>query len=57
MKDDTIQQILKTRTQFLEQDLEMIEAKKKRLAEAEAKVILSLIAQREQLLAIQEQDE
>ena len=57
MKDDTIQQILKTRTQFLEQDLEMIEAKKKRLAEAEAKVILSLIAQREQLLAKQEQDE
>lgn len=57
MKDDTIQQILKTRTQFLEQDLEMIEAKKKRLAEAEAKVILSLIAQREQLLALQEQDE
>lgn len=57
MKDDTIQQILKTRTQFLEQDLEMIEAKKQRLAEDEAKIILSLIAQREQLLAIQEQDE
>lgn len=57
MKDDTIQQILKTRTQFLEQDLEMIEAKKRKLEEAEAKVILSLIAQREQLLAIQEQDE
>jgi len=35
----------------------MVEAQKARLAQAEASIILKLIAQREQLLALQEQDE
>lgn len=57
MKNYSIKQILEDRAKYLKQDLEMIEAKKKRLAEEQASIILKLIAQREQLLALKEQDE
>ena len=50
-------QILEARKHDLQQDLKMVEAQKARLAQAEASIILKLIAQREQLLALQEQDE
>jgi hypothetical protein len=41
----------------IQQDLEMIEAKKERLDNDRAALIIKLIAQREQLLALKEQDE
>ena len=43
--------------QHLRQDLDMIEAKKERLESDRNQLILKLIAQREQLLALKEQDE
>jgi hypothetical protein len=43
--------------QHLRQDLDMIEAKKERLESARNSLILKLIAQREQLLSLKEQDE
>jgi hypothetical protein len=43
--------------QHLRQDLDMIEAKKERLESDRNSLILKLIAQREQLLALKEQDE
>jgi hypothetical protein len=43
--------------QHLRQDLDMIEAKKERLDNDRNHLILKLIAQREQLLALNEQDE
>ena len=59
MKDDKVSQVqlLEIRRQNLQQDLDMIEAKKKRLNEEGAVILLKLIAQREQLLALKEQDE
>ena len=51
------EQILEVRMQHLRQDLDMIEAKKERLESDRNKLILKLIAQREQLLSLQEQDE
>ena len=51
------EQILEVRMQHLRQDLDMIEAKKERLESARNSLILKLIAQREQLLALKEQDE
>lgn len=59
MKDDKVSQVqlLEIRRQNLQQDLDMIEAQKKRLNEEGAVILLKLIAQREQLLALKEQDE
>jgi hypothetical protein len=51
------EQILEVRMQHLRQDLDMIEAKKERLESDRNSLILKLIAQREQLLALKEQDE
>lgn len=51
------EQILEVRMQHLRQDLDMIEAKKERLESDRNQLILKLIAQREQLLALKEQDE
>ena len=59
MKDDksSIESILKTRAQYLQEDLKMLENKKQKLLDAEAAIIIKLIEQREQLLSLQEQDE
>ena len=51
------EQILEVRMQHLRQDLDMIEAKRERLESDRNSLILKLIAQREQLLALKEQDE
>ena len=51
------EQILEVRMQHLRQDLDMIEAKKERLESDRNSLILKLIAQREQSLALKEQDE
>lgn len=51
------EQILEVRMQHLRQDLDMIEAKKERLESDRNSLILKLIAQREQLLSLKEQDE
>lgn len=55
--NDSQEQILEVRMQHLEQDLDMIDAKKERLEIDRGKLILKLVAQREQLLALKEQDE
>jgi hypothetical protein len=54
---ESIEQVLKVRMTNIQQDLEMIEAKKERLDADRAALLLKLIAQREQLLALKEQDE
>ena len=53
--DNSREQILEVRMQHLRQDLDMIEAKKERLESDRNSLILKLIAQREQLLALKEQ--
>lgn len=50
-------EIAETRLQFLKQDQLILEAKKKRLEEEEAELILKLVATREQILSAREQDE
>jgi hypothetical protein len=57
MKKESQEQVLKVRMRNIQQDLEMIEAKKERLDNDRAALIIKLIAQREQLLALKEQDE
>jgi hypothetical protein len=57
MKKESQEQILQVRLRNIQQDLEMIEAKKERLDNDRAHLLLKLIAQREQLLALKEQDE
>ena len=54
---ESIEQVLKVRMTNIQQDLEMIEVKKERLDADRAALLLKLIAQREQLLALKEQDE
>ena len=51
------EQVVKVKMQYLRQDLDMIDAKKERLDNDRNHLILKLIAQREQLLALNEQDE
>ena len=51
------EEILKVRVQHIKQDLELLESKEKRLREERADLILRLVAQREQLLSLKEQDE
>ena len=55
--NDSREQVVKVKMQYLRQDLDMIEAKKERLENDRNHLILKLIAQREQLLALNEQDE
>lgn len=55
--NDSREQVVKVKMQHLRQDLDMIEAKKERLDNDRNHLILKLIAQREQLLALNEQDE
>jgi hypothetical protein len=50
-------EVAETRLQFLKQDQLILEAKKKRLEEEEAELILKLVATREQILSAREQDE
>jgi len=50
-------EVAETRLQFLKQDQLILEAKKKRLEEEEAELILKLVATREQILSTREQDE
>jgi|GEM_PF-7003474 len=57
MRKESQEQILQVRLRNIKQDLQMIEAKKERLDNDRAELILKLIAQREQLLALKEQDE
>ena len=51
------EEILKVRVQHIKQDLELLESKEKRLREERADLVLRLVAQREQLLSLREQDE
>jgi len=55
--NDSREQVVKVKMQHLRQDLDMIDAKKERLDNDRNHLILKLIAQREQLLALNEQDE
>ena len=50
-------EVAETRLQFLKQDQLILEAKKRRLEEEEAELILKLVATREQILSAREQDE
>ena len=50
-------EVAETRLQFLKQDQLILEAKKKRLEEEEAELILKLVATRDQILSAREQDE
>jgi len=56
-QNETKEQVLKVRLQYIKQDLEMIEAKTVKLDQDRSNLILKLIEQREQLLALKEQDE
>lgn len=51
------EQVIKVRMQHTQQDIDMIKAKELRLQQDRKELLLKLIAQREQLLALQEQDE
>ena len=53
----TQEDIIKVRKQYAEQDLALIENSQKRLEEDKARLIMKLVALREELLGIQEQDE
>ena len=53
----TKEDIIKVRKQYAEQDLALIENSQKRLEEDKARLIMKLVALREELLGIQEQDE
>lgn len=51
------EEVAKVRLNNLKNDLEMVEAKQKRLDEEQARLIMKLVATRETLLALREQDE
>lgn len=53
----TQEEIIKVRKQYAEQDLALIENSQKRLEQDKAVLIMKLVALREELLGIQEQDE
>jgi hypothetical protein len=57
MKNIDEEQVLKARMQGIKEDMEMIEAQKKKLDSQKMLLVMKLIAQREQLLSLQEQDE
>lgn len=56
-RNNKVREVAETRLAFLKQDQLILEAKKKRLAEEEAELILKLVATREQILANRDQDE
>ena len=51
------EEVAKVRLNNLKNDLEMVEVKQKRLDEEQARLIMKLVATRETLLALREQDE
>lgn len=51
------EELYRARLRDIKQDIQMIESKKERLDADKAALVLKLIAQREQLLALEEQDE
>ena len=51
------EEILKTRLSNLQMDMEMLENQKERINEQRAKLVLKLVATRESLLSLKEQDE
>jgi len=51
------EEVAKVRLNNLKNDLEMVEAKQKRLDEDKARLIMKLVSTRETLLALKEQDE
>ena len=53
----TQEEIIKVRKQYAEQDLALIENSQQRLEKDKAQLIMKLVALREELLGIQEQDE
>ena len=53
----TQEEIIKVRKQHAEQDLALIENSQQRLEQDKARLIMKLVALREELLGIQEQDE
>lgn len=55
--NETQEQLVKVRMQNIEQDIKMLDSKKERLESDRSFLILKLVAQREQLLALKEQDE
>lgn len=59
MKDNrqSQEEVIKVRQQHVEQDLHLIEKSQQRLNEDKAKLIMKLVALREELLSIREQDE
>ena len=57
MKKISQEEVAKVRLDNLKQDIEMVEAKQKRLDEDKARLIMKLVATRETLIALKEQDE
>ena len=57
MKKISQEEVAKVRLDNLKQDIEMVEAKQKRLDEDKARLIMKLVATRETLIALREQDE
>lgn len=51
------EEILKTRLSNLQMDMEMLENQKERINEQRAELVLKLVATRESLLSLKEQDE
>ena len=51
------EELYRARLRDIKQDIQMIESKKERLDADKAALVLKLIAQMEQLLALEEQDE
>jgi hypothetical protein len=51
------EEILKARMQNIKMDLEMVDSQEQRLARNRARLIMKLVATRESLLSLKEQDE
>lgn len=51
------EEILKARMQNIKMDLEMVDSQEQRLAQNRARLIMKLVATRESLLSLKEQDE
>lgn len=57
MKDLKKEEILRTRMQNIKMDMSVLESQKERLNERRAQLVLKLVATREALLSLKEQDE
>jgi hypothetical protein len=57
MKDLKKEEILRTRMQNIKMDMSVLESQKERLNEQRAQLVLKLVATREALLSLKEQDE